>query len=957
MTPERWRKVQEVFAAATECEPESRDAFLAEACGDDAALLNEVESLIHSLDRASSGFLASPMAGALPKLVEENREARALPAGRRLGSYEILGPIGSGGMGEVYRARDSKLDRDVAIKVLPEEVAADPAARARFVREAKLVAELSHPNILSIFDFGSQDGMAYAVTELLDGETLRSRLEKGPFTQEQALTFALQIARGLSAAHEKGIVHRDLKPENVFVTVEDHVKILDFGLSKHVDEAVAVTDGDPGLSTGFERTGAGRVMGTVGYMSPEQASGLPVDARSDIFSFGAILYEMLCGRKAFRRDTPDETISAILEQGPRELLKPGPHLPEPLRQLVRRCLEKERHKRFQSAREVAQALSELSKQARATTPVWVTAGKVLAAAGLVGVLVATGLSFRDSRRASASVGKTPRLAVVPFENLGTREDDYFVDGMSDAVRGKLESLPGIQVIAGGSSALYKKTTKTPEQIARELDVGYLLMGKLRRHSSPSGQGSVEMSPVLIEIADSGAPVVKWQQTFDAPLTDVFRVQSEIASKAADELGVVLAAQDEKRLSERPTINLAAYEAFLRGEDNYYVRSETDTAGLKRDLDLYERAVALDPDFPEAWSRIAITSAQLYQNGVSAPEMRERAEHAASTAMRLDPNAPEVFLARSLNEQLLRHDYQRALEISEEGRRRWPRDALLLNNTANLESALGHLEVAVGYYRQGRTFDPRLDWGLGEALTGLRRYPEALRSIEHAMAVSPQNLQLIQDKAYILLAQGDLARARAALNQVPAGIDPVSYVVFMATDPFDGDMSWALDAAQRELLFRAKPGDFGDERGQWSLCLAVASSLKGDVAGTHSYAEQARRSFGEQLENQEVGHENHKVRMALGLAFAYLGRKDEAVREGERLAADLPLSRDFHMGSKARENLVRIYVLVGEQEKALDQLEQVLKLPTVWTPGWLGIDPNFDSLRGNPRFEKLVAVGK
>jgi serine/threonine protein kinase/tetratricopeptide (TPR) repeat protein len=957
MTPERWRTVQEVFAAATERDPESMDAFLEEACGGDEALLHEVESLIHSLNRVSSGFLESPLAGALETFVEEKEpEACALSAGTRLGSYEILGPIGAGGMGEVYRARDLKLDRKVAVKVLPEEVAADPVARGRFEREAKLVAELSHPNILAIFDYGTHDGITYAVMELLEGETLRAMLEKGPLMPERASTYALQIARGLSAAHGKGIVHRDLKPENVFVTVDDHVKILDFGLSKHVEDGVAIENGLTAVPIGFELSEAGRVMGTVGYMSPEQASGLSVDARSDIFSFGTILYEMLCGRRAFRRDTPAETITAILEEEPLKASDSGHHIPAALDPVIRRCLEKDRDRRFSSARDLVRALSQASEPTPTSLAPSSATRRVrtLTAAALIGLLAAAGtLSFRHSRTSAGDVAGVRRVAVLPFENAGAPDDGYFAGGVSDAVRGKLASLPGLQVIAEGSSTLYKQTKKNSNQIARELGVTYLLTGTVHRQQSRPGVGTLEVRPELIEISDSGPPIVKWEQTFDAPLTAVFQVQSGIASRAADVLGVVLAAQDEKRLSERPTINLEAYDAFLRGEDNYYSRAGDDTAGLKRDLALYERAVALDPDFPEAWARIAMTSAQLYRNGVSAPDVRERAEHAASTAMRLDPNRPGVFLARSLNEGLLRHDLQRALEISEEGRRLWPTDAMLINNTASIEFSLGHLEAAVGYYRQGRTLDPRLDWGLGEALTFLRRYPEALPVIEHAMAVSPQNLQLIQDKAYILLAQGDLAGTRAALNGAPAGIDPLTLVVFMATDPFDWDMSWALDAEQRELLFRATPGDFGDDPGQWNLALAVASSLKGDVAATRSYAEQARRSFDEQLGKQEFGRDNHRIHMALGLALAYLGRKDEAVREGERVAADMPVTRDFAEGMNALSNLVRIYVLVGEPEKALDNLEKVLKLPAPWAPGWLRIDPNFDPLRSNPRFQKLA----
>src|SRR5437762_2000425 len=248
-----------------------------------------------------------------------------LAAGTRLGAYEVLSPLGAGGMGEVYRARDKKLDRDVAIKVLPQSVAVDPDTLARFEREAKAVAALSHPNILSIFDFGVEGSTSYAVMELLEGETLRGKLDAGPIPQKQAVDYALQVAKGLSAAHEKGIVHRDLKPENLFVTRDGHLKILDFGLAKRV-EAVAAGK-ETSAPTGSGHTEPGTVMGTAGYMSPEQVKGLPVDHRSDIFSFGTILYELLSGKKAFKRDTNAETMAAISETSRRSCRSRGGTFP------------------------------------------------------------------------------------------------------------------------------------------------------------------------------------------------------------------------------------------------------------------------------------------------------------------------------------------------------------------------------------------------------------------------------------------------------------------------------------------------------------------------------------------------------------------------------------------------------------------------------------------------------
>ncbi|HYT32605.1 MAG TPA: serine/threonine-protein kinase, partial [Thermoanaerobaculia bacterium] len=271
-----------------------------------------------------------------------------LSAGTRLGPYEILSPLGVGGMGEVYRARDSKLKRDVAIKVLPQSLTADADALARFEREALAVAALSHPNILAIHDFGTHEGTAYAVTELLEGETLRGKLDTGPMTQKQAVDCALQVVKGLSAAHEKGIVHRDLKPENLFVTRDGHVKILDFGLAKKVDAVAPGKETD--APTGSGHTEPGTVMGTMGYMSPEQVRGLPVDHRSDLFSFGAILYELLSGKRAFKRDTASDTIAAILKEEPPELTQSGRNISPALDHIVKHCLEKGRENRFQSAK-------------------------------------------------------------------------------------------------------------------------------------------------------------------------------------------------------------------------------------------------------------------------------------------------------------------------------------------------------------------------------------------------------------------------------------------------------------------------------------------------------------------------------------------------------------------------------------------------------------------------------
>ena len=881
-----------------------------------------------------------------------------LAAGTRLGSYEIVAPLGAGGMGEVYRARDSKLKREVAVKVLPRSLAADPDALTRFEREALAVAALSHPNILAIHDFGTQEGTAYAVTELLEGETLRGKLDTGPIAQRQAIDYALQAAKGLSAAHEKGIVHRDLKPENLFVSKDGHLKILDFGLAKKV-EAVTPEDQTSG-ATGSGHTEPGTVMGTMGYMSPEQVRGLPVDHRSDLFSLGTILYEMLSGKRAFKRDTASDTIAAILKEEPPELTQSGRNVSPALDHIVKHCLEKDRGRRFQSAQDIAFALSEASSPTTASGVQFVappTTGKkkvVIAVAATVVILAAVGVFLlRRSRPAGGETGGVKRVAVLPFENLGAPEDDYFADGIADAVRGKLTSLPGIEVIARDSSNPYKKTGKTPQEIAKELDARYLLKATVRWQKG-TGVNRVLVTPELVEIKESGAPASRWQQPFDAALTDVFSVQSDIASKVAQALGAALGAGEEKRLSEKPTQNVAAYDAFLKGEEAANGLTSNDPPSLRKALGFYEQAVALDPGFAQAWARVSSASSFLYLASTPMPALAERSRQAGEKAVALAPNSPEGCFALGDYERRVSVDFARALEQYGKALRIAPGDASALRGAALSEEGLGRWDAAVEHLREAVRLDPRSANNLrvlGDALLHLRLYPDAREAFDRAYTLSPTSLNVIQGKVMTFLGMGDLAGARALLVPVPRDVEPTALVAFLA---YYWDLAWVLGDEQRELLLRLTPSAFDDDRAAWALCLTQAYALRGDAANVRTYAEEASKAYEKQLSAAPGDAVRHA---SLGLALAYLGRKEEAIREGERSAVLLPVSKDANGGPYFQHQLARIYMLVGEPEKALDKLEPLLKIPYYLSPGWLKIDPNFDPLRKNPRFKKLVAGAK
>jgi TolB-like protein/Flp pilus assembly protein TadD len=860
-------------------------------------------------------------------------------------------------MGEVYRARDSKLKRDVAVKVLPKSLAADADALARFEREALAVAALSHPNILAIHDFGTHEGTAYAVTELLEGETLREKLIGGAISQKQAVDYALQVVKGLSAAHEKGIVHRDLKPENLFVTKDGHIKILDFGLAKKVEAAALGKETE--APTGSGHTEPGTVMGTMGYMSPEQVRGLPVDHRSDIFSFGAILYEMLSGRKAFKRDTASDTMAAIMRDEPPELTESGRNISPALDHIVKHCLEKGRENRFQSAKDVAFALSEASAPTAAASgaqPVAPAADKKRILVVIVAVVVLAVAGVFLLRRTSKEVGQAggvKRVAVLPFENLGAPEDDYFADGIADEIRGKLTSLPGLQVIARASSTPYKKTTKTPKQIAQELNVSYLLTATVRWEKS-GGTNRVHVSPELVDVTQPDAPTSKWQQPFDAAITGVFQVQSDIATKVAQALGGALAAGEQKRLAEKPTENLAAYDAFLKGEEAANSLGANDPPSVRKALGFYDQAVALDPNFAQAWARVSYANSLLYFNSSPTSALAERARQSAEKAGALAPGRPEGYLALGTYERLVSHDHHRALEQYEKGLRVAPGDASLLRVTALAEQGLGRWDAAVEHFRRAERLDPQsvgILSTLGAALVRLRRYPEAREALDRGLALAPANLYMIEIKAMTFLAEGDLRGARAVLKAAPRQVEPTALVAYLANY---FDLVWILDEEQRELLLRLAPDAFDDNRSAWSLCLLQGYALKGDSAKVRAYAEEARKAIEAQLREtpNDVGR-----RVGLGLVLAYLGRKGEAIREGERGVALLPVSKDALNGPYFQHQLARIYVLVGEPEKAIDQLEPLLKIPFYLSPGWLKIDPNFDPLRKNPRFQKLVAQAK
>ena len=449
MTPERWQQIRDLLEKALELTPEQRSAFLERACSSDPSLRQEVETLLASSEDVRSSFLLQFCA---PRVT--------LAAGTKLGEYEVKSLLGSGGMGEVYRARDSRLGRDVAIKVLPAFLSADSERLRRFEQEARAAAALNHPNILAVHQMGTYGGAPYLVSELLEGETLREPMKRGRLSVRRAIDYGVQIARGLAAAHEKGIVHRDLKPENLFVTKDGRVKILDFGLAKLTQPQ---SSSEHSALTFTEGTEAGVVMGTVGYMSPEQVRGQGADHRADIFAFGAILYEMLAGKRAFQKPTSPETMTAILNEDPPGISQVAPNLPPALQRVVHRCLEKNPEQRFQSASDLAFALDALSDSGGSSSSRAANAAigarkrwKVIVPATVMVLALSVGSYFYFHRTPNL----TDKDTIVLADFANSTGDAIFDDTLKTALSVSLQQSPFLSVLSDS------KVAKTLQQMTR-----------------------------------------------------------------------------------------------------------------------------------------------------------------------------------------------------------------------------------------------------------------------------------------------------------------------------------------------------------------------------------------------------------------------------------------------------------------------------------------------------------
>jgi serine/threonine protein kinase/tetratricopeptide (TPR) repeat protein len=642
----------------------------------------------------------------------------ALSPGTLLGPYSVLAKLGAGGMGEVYRARDRRLERDVAIKVLPESMARDSQALGRFQREARVVAALSHPNILTIFDIGTHDELTYAVMELLEGQTLRERIKQSVLDLPEVLSIVSAVADGLSAAHAKGIVHRDIKPDNIFLTLGGTVKILDFGLAREQHQDVLATiSGAPTVETQ-----PGVLMGTITYMSPEQVRGQQADLRSDVFAFGCVLFELLAGRRPFERATSADTMAAILHDPPPTLSASGKNRPADLDRIVLRCLEKEPGARYPSARELAGAVKQIALQ-------------VAAAAATQSELDTAGGRPRPAPRTA------PSVAVLPFVNMSSdAENEFFSDGLAEELISSLSKVEGLHVASRTSSFAFKGKNENIRKIGEELKVKTVLEGSVRKSGT-----RLRIAAQLVNVGDG---YQLWSETFNRQMEDVFAIQDEIAQSITKALKGILTDKDRQVLGKTAAEDVRAYEYYLRGRQFFHEFRHKSFDYARK---MFAQAIDIDPNYARAHAGLADCFSFLFAYWDPRSELLAEAEAASQRALQLDPNSAEAHVSRGFALSLqkkytdARTEFETAIRLDPNLYEAYFFFARACMSEGRREEAAALYEKALGV----RPDDYQPACLRGSIYFGLGRNDEAMAASRQALSIVQKHVELHPDDARAL----------------------------------------------------------------------------------------------------------------------------------------------------------------------------------------------------------------
>ena len=859
MKAERWQQVERVYESALAKDASERASFLEDACAGDDALRQEVESLLAYQER-SEDFIESPALDVAAKLIAMQKSTTAV-SGQMINHYKIVAAIGAGGMGEVYLAEDTRLERRVALKFLPAHLTEDERYLRRFEQEARAVAALSHPNVCMIHEvIETGDGRHCIVMEYVDGMTLSDSLKEKPLTVREALDIAIQVSSALSAAHLAGIVHRDIKLENIMLRRDGYVKILDFGLAKLTDKNWSGVDNE--AATRMLNTSPGVVMGTVYYMSPEQARGLPVDERTDIWSLGVVLYEMICGSHPFTGATPTDVIISIAEREPVPLTKCVPEAPVQLEEIVQKALAKKREDRYQTADDLQRDLRSLSRelefqselgevkrstgrfpaletnrdQIRVDHFKWTSSRMLILAAIVAGLIITTLIAVRSYRNGSTQIpsSKITSVAVLPMTNVsGDPAQDYFVDGVTETLIAGLAKVGELRVMPRTSVMQYRNAPKALTDIARELNVDAVIQGSVQRIA--------DRVQIKVELIQPSTDRHLWSENYDRELRDVLTIQNEVAKAVTQAVQIKLTQQEQLRLAGSRQIDPVAYDYFLRGK--YYLGRQTKDDNLKA-IEMLDKAVATDSNFAAAHAELA--QACVWRLFLFAPEERnleEKAFVAVEKALSLDPDLAEAHLAR--------------------GRLLWTPS----NNFPH--------DKAIQEYRRAINLNPSLDEAhhqLALVYSHVGLLEEAQQELEQTLIINPSNHLARYRVGETMLFQCRYEQALTVLRKVPPEVNPalvghqIAYVLF--------SLGKKEEASETVKEFLKKYPE--DNRGLLTSLEAVLAAS----GGQESIAEDKIKLAIDK--GKGFGHFHHTAYF-IACAYALMKKPDQAIKWLEQAA--------------------------------------------------------------------------
>ena len=858
---------------------------------------------------------------------EDTDETRELiPFAREFSHYRILSKIGGGGQGQVYLAEHTKLKCEVALKFLGEQFLNDPIARNRFVREAQAAAALNHPRIVTIHDVNEYRGRPFISMECVKGRPLSDVIKDKQLDIAEAIDVAIQICDGLQAAHEKGLVHRDIKPGNIMIDDNRQVKILDFGIAKELGSAPkTLPDG---------------TLGTPSYMSPEILQGREFDQKADLFSFGVMLYEMISGQRPFGGDYFAAVIYSIINETPPPLSSLINGLPVGFEEIINRLLEKDPQKRYQNAAEVSEDLKKIVVDHTGGTfgdilRWYHRHRKTVRVASLLMLLSAASIVIYVD-------GCPPRpgytkLAVLPFENLGLPADEYFADGVSDAITVHLARNHQLGVINRESCMPYKKTRKSTRQIGEELEARYLLNGTIYWEKEPGNR--LRINAKLVRVADD---VNVWAESYDRDLENLFDLQQEVASAVANALDLVLVFDS----NASSTTNLAAYDFYLRG--NAYFRASWNRTDIEIAADFYRKAVERDSTFSDAYSMLARCESSLFWEYYDRSEQRcKNAFAAANRSLQLRPDLPTGYEALGYCYYHCDLDYSRALELFEQGLQLDPNNSELIYAVAAVHRRQGDVEKAKDEYIKALELDPRshlktLDLALTYAM--MDQFVESEKYAEQAARLVPDDAFIQVFRTWLpIIHNGDVNAARQVFEKASTMTDLTRSKFYY----------WLLRFLYPDSNYTGIKITAASDTVAYLLFLSQANRLQHNEPLERVYADSARVILERKITERP---DDAQFLSSLGLAWAGLRDKQKSLNNANRALELLPTSRDAFDAPFLILNLAEVMVIFEQYEDAIKLLGELQKSTGLMSPAFFKIDPLWKPLHNHPGFQRLLKSG-